>query len=154
MAPAFDKSDEFAIDKPASVVCPKLDAHNKCWIHDRLAKAGFKGCVTYDCLGAGQRVVQELFPGQSWRADPDLLPEMWQALTALRGLHELIQMLDVAARLPLSAEERRTLEGLQGELEPAGGWTRQTLADVDAGPVRKQAGAFLRSLGRHRALLE
>ena len=148
VAPAFDKSDEFAIDKPAGVACSKLDAANRCWIHDRLDKAGFHGCVIYDCLGAGQRVVQELYAGRSWREDPDLLPEMWQALGALRGVHELILILTEAAKAPLSPDERRTLEGLQAELDPAEGWTAETVVDV-AGPVSARARAFLTSLRRH-----
>ena len=148
MAPAFDRSDEFAIDKPARAACPNLGAGDLCRIHDRLEKAGFHGCVIYDCLGAGQRVVQELYAGRSWREDPDLLPEMWQALTALRSVHELILLLGAAAKAPLSAEERWTLAALQAELEPAGGWTTDTLAAV-AGPAPERVHAFLRSLRRH-----
>ena len=148
MAPAFDRSEEFAIDKPACVACPNLGADDLCRIHGRLEKAGFHGCVIYDCLGAGQRVVQEMFAGRSWREDPDLLPEMWQALTALRGVHELILLLGAAAKAPLSPDERRTLEALQVELEPAGGWTPDTLTAL-AGPTAGRVRAFLPSLRRH-----
>ena len=149
MAPAFDRSDEFAIDKPACVTCPKLDADDCCSIHYRLDKAGFRGCVIYDCLGAGQRVVQELYAGRSWRSDPDLLPEMWTALTALRGVHELILLLATAAKAPLSEEERRMLEGLQGELEPADGWTTESLSAFVGGPGPARVRRFLTSLRRH-----
>ena len=151
MAPAFDRSDEFAIDKPACVACPKLDADDCCSIHYRLEKAGFHGCVIYDCLGAGQRVVQELYAGRSWRADPDLLPEMWTALTALRGVHELILLLATAAKAPLSAEEQRALEALRAELEPADGWAPEGLTVFAAGPIPGRAREFLRSLRRHFA---
>lgn len=147
-APAFDRSEEFAIDKPACVACPNLDAKLLCRIHDRLDRAGFHGCVIYDCLGAGQRVVQELFPGRSWREEPELLPEMWRALTVLRGLHELILLLGTAARAPLAPAERRTLEDLQRELDPPGGWTAADLvARADA--LSDRARDFLRSLSRH-----
>jgi len=148
VAPAFDRSEEFAIDKPACVACPNLDAGDRCRLHDRLEKAGFHGCVIYDCLGAGQRVVQELFAGRSWREDPDLLPEMWRALTALRGVHELILLLGAASKAPLSADERRTLEALQAELDPVGGWTTEALA-ATAGPASERARGFLRTLRRH-----
>jgi hypothetical protein len=148
VAPAFDRSEEFAIDKPASVVCPNLDGRGGCRIHDRLQRAGFSGCVTYDCLGAGQRVVQELYAGRSWREEPELLPEMWRTLNLLRGIHELIQLMGEAARLPLSADELDTLSGLEAELEPLGGWTIGDL-DAKAGAVSERARSFLRSLGRH-----
>ncbi len=148
MAPAFDRSDEFAIDKPACVACPNLDGADRCRVHDRLEKAGFHGCVIYDCLGAGQRVVQELYAGRPWREEPDLLPEMWRALTALRGVHELILLLDTAAKAPLSADERQGLDALQAELDPPDGWTPETLAAA-AGSLSERTRAFLLSLRRH-----
>lgn len=148
VAPAFDRSDEFAIDKPACVACPNLDGGDRCRIHDRLQKAGFGGCVIYDCLGAGQRVVQELYAGRSWKDEPDLLPEMWTSLTALRGVHEQIQLLAMAAKAPLPPDERRILQALQAELEPADGWTPESLVFV-AGPLSERVRAFLRTLRRH-----
>jgi hypothetical protein len=126
------------------VACPNLEGALRCGIHDRLERAGFRGCVIYDCLGAGQRVVQELFPGRSWRQEPELLPEMWQALNALRGVHELILLLATAAKAPLDHAERRALEALQAELDPADGWTMQALAE--AGALCDRARGFLQSL--------
>jgi hypothetical protein len=149
VAPAFDKSDEFALDKPACTACPNLDEDDICMVHNRLEKAGFRGCVLYDCLGAGQRVVQELYPGRSWREEPELLDEMWSALTALRGVHELILLLATAAKAPLSGEERRMLEALQAELEPAGGWTAVGVQAFATGPTPRSVSAFLRSLRAH-----
>jgi hypothetical protein len=148
VAPAFDRSDEFAVDKPACAPCPNLDTDDSCKIHHRLERAGFHGCVIYDCLGAGQRVVQELFPGRSWRQEPELLPEMWQALTALRGVHELILLLATAAKAPLPDEARRKLEALQAELEPAGGWTVEGLTEK-AVPLSDRTRGFLMSLRRN-----
>ena len=150
VAPAFDRSEEFAVDKPACVACPNLDADDICQIHHRLERAGFHGCVIYDCLGAGQRVVQELFPGRSWREEPDLLPEMWRALTALRGVHELILLLDTAAKAPLPDEARSALVALRTELDPPAGWTVAEL-DARAGPLTERARAFLASLRRYFA---
>lgn len=105
--------------------------------------------MIYDCLGAGQRVVQEFYPGRSWREEPELLDEMWRALTALRGVHELILLLGEAAKLPLSAQERGTLERLLGELEPAEGWTVATLERPSPDPLAREVGEFLHSLRRH-----
>jgi len=149
VAPTFDRSDEFALDKPACTACPNLDADDICLVHNRLEKAGFRGCELYDCLGAGQRVVQELYPGRSWREEPELLDEMWSALTALRGVHELVLLLATAAKAPLSEDERATLEALQAELEPAGGWTVEGLQAFTKGPTPRRVGAFLRSLRAH-----
>ena len=105
--------------------------------------------MLYDCLGAGQRVVQELYPGRSWREDPELLDEMWRALTALRSVHELILLLTEAAKLPLSTDERGTLDRLMKELEPAEGWSVEVLEDFGAGPSPREMRGFLASLRHH-----
>ncbi len=105
--------------------------------------------MLYDCLGAGQSVVQDLYAGRSWRAEPELLPEMWDALVGLRRVHELILLLATAAKAPLPLTERRALEALQLELEPSEGWTPETLAAFLAGPVPAQVLDFLKSLRRH-----
>ena len=149
MAPAFDRSDEFAVDKAACTACPNLDLADRCRIHDRLEPEGFRGCVLYDCLGAGQRVVQEVFAGASWREDPSLLPAMGRALVALRGVHEQILLLNEAAKAPLSGDERCELEVLAAALEPAEGWTAPDLETFAAGPVPGRVRNFLRSLRRH-----
>ncbi len=148
MAPAFDCSEQFAFDKPACAACPNLDPDDRCRIHDRLEPEGFGGCVLFDCLGAGQRVVQQLYPGRSWREEPELLPQMWQALTALRAVHEQILFLQAAGKLPLSEDERGTLDALLAEMEPDGGWTPEGLA-VSGVAARQRAAVFLRSLRRH-----
>ncbi|HEY5410637.1 MAG TPA: hypothetical protein VIJ94_07910 [Caulobacteraceae bacterium] len=149
MTPAFDCSDEFAIDKPACTACPNLDGADLCRIHDRLEPAGFKGCVLYDCLGAGQRVVQEVFAGASWRQDPSLLPAMGRALVALRGVHELIQLLQEAAKAPLTDGERLQLEAFGAALEPAGGWSEENLEAFAQGPAPGRVRSFLKSLRWH-----
>jgi hypothetical protein len=45
VAPAFTRSSEFAIDKPAGMPCPNLADDHGCSIHDRLPEAGFSGCA-------------------------------------------------------------------------------------------------------------
>ncbi len=148
MAPAFDRSEEFALDKPACAACPNLGADDRCQIHDRLEPEGFRGCVLYDCLGAGQRVVQELYAGRSWREEPEVLPQMWQAVTVLRGVHEMILLLRQAEKLPLPADDRSALDSILRDLEPVVGWTPDGLAHSGA-VASARAGDFLRSLRRH-----
>jgi len=85
----FERSDEFAIDKPRGQPCPNLSADNVCTIHDRLTEEGFPGCVAWTCYGAGQRV-QAMYPGRTWRDDPDLAEEMYDHMMLVRVIHRLI----------------------------------------------------------------
>jgi len=115
VALAFDKSALFAFDKAAGEPCRHLDGQGGCAIHAARAARGFRGCMAYDCLGAGQRVTQAMFRGRSWRDDPALLAPMVRAFLAVERAHRLLQLLSEAARLPLTpADERR-----RGELEVA-----------------------------------
>lgn len=143
---AFDSSDQFAIDKPAGVPCPNLTGQGRCKIHASLAEHGFPGCVSYDCMGAGQHVVQGVFGGRSWQTEPALMKPMFEAFRVMRRVHENLQLLDAARRLPLSEAEARRCAELELAHAPAQGWTPARLKEFEAGPVPGAFRAFLHSL--------
>ncbi|KEP69944.1 hypothetical protein DL1_20880 [Thioclava dalianensis] len=105
---AFDKGEDFAFDKNPCEPCRNLSGH-KCSIHDRLTQEGFPGCVAYDCLGSGNRVIQEVFGGQSWQDEPRLTPVMMEAFSAMREVHKRIDLLRAAEFLSLEpgADQKR-----------------------------------------------
>jgi hypothetical protein len=143
---AFDRGPLFALSKPAGVPCPHLSSQARCGIHPQRAARGFAGCASYDCLGAGQRVTQELFRGRSWQDQPHLLTDMLDAFRVMRQVHESLRLLRSAAKLPLLARERQRLEELVRALEPVAGWSSQVLADFEQGSLADEVAAFLRSL--------
>jgi len=102
-APAFAKSSDFAIDKPAGRPCPNLGDDFRCGIHEQLEERGFRGCQVFDCFGAGQRITQETFGGRDWRSEPALAAPMFAALPIMRQLHELLWYLTEALKLPAAA---------------------------------------------------
>ncbi len=141
----FDAGEAFGFDKAGGEPCRHLAGH-ACGIHAGLAAAGFGGCVRYDCLGAGQRVVQEVFAGKSWRDDASLLEPMDAAFRAMRRLHEDYALLISAARLPLlegeEAERQRLLDLLNiGQKATAPG-----LAAFETGPLPRAVKAFIADL--------
>jgi uncharacterized protein YjbI with pentapeptide repeats len=117
VAPAFSASADFAIDKDAGQPCPNLQATFRCGIHDRLRQTGFPGCAVYDCFGAGQKVAQVTFGGRDWRHYPHLAGPMFEALTSMRQLHELLWYLTEALHLesaaPMHPELRLALEATE-----------------------------------------
>jgi hypothetical protein len=150
VALAFDRSHLFAFDKAAGEVCPNLDSCGRCRIHAAKARAGFAGCVDYDCLGAGQRVTQEVFGGgHSWREHPELLAPMLSAFALLRRIHELLLLLREAQKLPLSAKERKILLAFEEALDPPAGWSVTSLGTVPLEAMAAEVRAFLMSLRRH-----
>src|SRR5664280_3107882 len=79
VAPAFAVSADFAISKPAGRPCPNLQPDFRCGIHPRLREMGFRGCVAYDCFGAGQRVTQTTLTGSDWRTRPETARRVFAA---------------------------------------------------------------------------
>jgi hypothetical protein len=149
VGPAFAASADFAIDKPARTPCPHLGRgdgsssaplrlpDHACGIHDRLRERGFPGCVVFDCFGAGQQVVQVTFGGSARRT-----PAMFAALDVLRPLHEVLALLDEAARSPAGDDAR----DLRARVEEMVARDAGALADVDVGAVRREAGALFDEL--------
>lgn len=141
----FDAGAAFGFDKAGGEPCRHLSGHT-CDIHANLGAHGFAGCVRFDCLGAGQRVVQEVFGGQSWRDDASLLAPMEQAFRAMRRLHEDYGLLNTAARLPLTEPEQTRRHGLLSALAIATPQTLESLSAYETGPLPRAVQSFLTSL--------
>ncbi len=123
----FDKGEQFAHDKPAGTPCLHLNEDRTCKIYADLGDQGYKGCVQFDCLGAGQRVTQDMFDGQSWQENPALLPQMSEAFRLLRDVHERLSYLNTCMSLPLSRHSKGLAAALQAEHEKFGKMTAEIL---------------------------
>jgi hypothetical protein len=139
VALAFDRSGLFAFDKPAGKPCANLSSRGRCTVHARREASGLAGCVMFDCLGAGQRVTQ-MFAGRSWRDGAEVAREMFDAFSAMRGLHALLLLVREAEKLPLpphmadvrSALERRLQEDAESPASLAAFQRRGRRRDVMA----------------------
>lgn len=146
MALAFDQGQMFAFDKAAGEACRHLSRDFRCAIHAQLPQAGCRGCGQYDCLGAGQRVVNEVFAGQNWRDNPALKAPMIAAFARMRQMHELLSLLEVAARLPLSPDQRTRCQGLQGRLTQNRTLSIDALRAFEQGSLGGDVARFMKSL--------
>jgi len=147
VSPAFARSSEFAIDKPAGVPCPNLADH-RCSIHDRLRAEGFSGCTAYDCFGAGQRLAQVTFGGRDWRTHHEVAAPIMAALPVLRALHELLWYLGDALAWPSSEPMTAALGSVIGQVEEAAAAPAGAILDVDVDGVRTLAAPLLREASR------
>ena len=143
VVPAFTRSADFAIDKPAGTPCPNVRADFGCGIHTDLRGRGFTGCTVYDCFGAGQQVAQISFGGRDWRAHPELREPMFAVFPVMRHLHELLWYLTAARALPAARD-------LHAELDHAIDATRAltnadpaTLVELDVEAHRQQLNTLL-----------
>ena len=110
----FAKSADFAVDKEAGTPCSNLQSDFRCGIHKNLRNEGFRGCVGYECFGAGQKVSQVTYNGIDWRDDPSLAKEMFEVFPIMQQLHEMLCYLNEAIGLeeaqPISKELKTAFE--------------------------------------------
>ena len=142
----FDEGESFGFDKPANAVCRYLGHDFCCRVHGELWARGQAGCAVYDCLGAGQRITQELFAGVSWQREPAMRSAMFEAFRRLKRVHELRLLLHEAERLPLSPGRIRERARFLALLEPTPGLSRQSLAALPLSELETAIGAWLRDL--------
>ena len=120
----FARSADFAIDKPAGTPCMHLRADFRCGIHSQLGEHGFRGCLAYDCFGAGQRTTRDA------GGDPAVF-------ATLRILHELLWYLDEA----LDRAPSEALQDAYARTEALAAEAR----DVDAVAQRSLVAPLLRA---------
>lgn len=148
----FEEDEDFAILKEVDTPCPNLSASCfDCSIHTDLKPRGFGGCVAYSCAGAGQRVTQDLFDGETWRDDPDLLEHMTHALRVLRPIHEALTILQEASKLPLPDDVRQALLAKMAALCPEDPKSIWAFEDTEVQDALHDVPDFVRSLAPYVA---
>ncbi|GAB2769019.1 pentapeptide repeat-containing protein [Terrabacter koreensis] len=151
----FARSADFPVDKAGGDPCRNLLADHRCGIHDRLLEGGWRGCVTFDCFGAGQQVSQVTFGGVSWREAPTTAPTMYAVLPVVRQLHEMLAHLLEAVALGPDPDTAAALDGLVDEVGAATAADADTLLAIDLVALRGRVGDLLRTVSatvreRHR----
>ncbi len=145
VAPALVRSPEFALSKRAHAPCPNLAADFRCAIHPQLRQAGFAGCVSYDCKGAGQHVTQALFGGRSW-SDLDEPAAMFDAFMQARDLFEQLCLLETALTLEASPAIQARLRARTARVRSLATGTLPELMGVDLAREREATRELLRGL--------
>lgn len=148
----FARSADFPVDKAGGEPCRNLLADHRCGIHERLASEGWRGCVTFDCFGAGQQVSQVTFGGVSWREAPGTAPTMYAVLPVMRQLHEMLVHLHDALVLEPEGPLRDGVTAALAEVDAATAGSPEQVLAVDLVALRSRVGELLRDVSaRERA---
>lgn len=145
----FDASDAFAYDKAGDESCRHLNDAFRCNIHDARIENGFSGCLVFECHGAGQRVTQETFKGQTWKNDPALMAPMGRAIRKMRQLHEFLNLLSTALLLDLPEKIEADIQTLIQEICPDTPFTPETLEHLDVVNLELRIQKTLQALRAH-----
>ncbi|UJW30898.1 pentapeptide repeat-containing protein [Saccharothrix sp. AJ9571] len=143
VAPAFAKSADFAMDKPAGRACVNLREDFRCGVHTELRPRGMPGCTVYDCFGAGQKVSQITFGGRDWRRAPETAKLMFEVFPVMRHLHELLYYLTEALDLPQAHSVHKGLSELRERIDLRTKEDPAELREMDVDGLRGEANALL-----------
>lgn len=92
----FAKADGFPHDKAAGNPCTKLLTDYRCKIHSQLKELKMKGCIGYDCFGAGQQVTQVIYHEKTWQDLPKKAPEIFKVFNTVFQLYQMRHFLTEA----------------------------------------------------------
>lgn len=147
----YRRSADFPESKPADRPCRHLgdrESPYRCRVHDDLAEAGWRGCLAFDCAGAGPHAVTATYGGLGgWERAP--AAERNAVFRAVLPVFEVASYLAEAASL-VAEQGRAPHPGLRAELAAATEVVEATaaraagvLATYDAAPLRALAAPLL-----------
>lgn len=89
----FSKMDGFPEDKIAGKPCVNLQYDFRCKIHAELKKRRMKGCLDYDCFGAGQKVTQTIYNNSNWRTEHNKSQQIFDVFLVAFQVHQILYFL-------------------------------------------------------------
>ncbi|WP_281889495.1 pentapeptide repeat-containing protein [Paenibacillus sp. YYML68] len=139
----YGKSADFPINKDAGDPCRHLCSNNSCAIHNRLRVEGFRGCVSYECFGAGQKVSQLIFHNKDWREDVDHANEMFAVFPIVQQLHEMLYYLKQALALRETTSIKLSLQKIYEETVELTIKRPKEILEIDLAAHRSKVNALL-----------
>ena len=139
----FSKTEGFPQNKEARKPCLNLEGDFRCKVHDKLDIKGLKGCMAYECLGAGQKVAQVTYKGDSWRKNEKKSKEMFDVFTIMIQLHEMMWYLSEAFRIQRNDDEKRKVELMLEEIDKLTRLDAKSILDLNIEQYRKRVNKLL-----------
>jgi uncharacterized protein YjbI with pentapeptide repeats len=139
----FSATEGFPVNKDAGKPCINLQNDFCCSVHVNLEKKGLKGCIAYDCLGAGQKVAQVTYGGRDWKQAPESAKQMFEAFIIMRQLHEMLWYLTEALSLQSEHDMKEKINLKINEIEDLTNLTANSLMKLDLTTIRVGVNALL-----------
>ncbi|WP_071396514.1 pentapeptide repeat-containing protein [Bacillus tuaregi] len=139
----YGKSSDFPFNKAGGEPCRNLCSNNLCSIHDKLRDKGFRGCVSYECFGAGQHVSQSIYNGKDWREDFEHAEEMFAVFPLVQQLHEMLWYLKQALALKETQSFQSSLQKIYDETFELTVKKPKEILEIDIPSHRSKVNALL-----------
>lgn len=138
----FSKTDGFPHDKVAGKPCMNLLDDFRCSIHNQLAQKKMKGCMAYDCFGAGQKVTQIIYHNESWHDHK----EMFDVYFIVYQLHQMLWYLNEAYHLSVNKAVQASITSLIHQCDVITHSTPNAVKHFDLDQFRKQVNVILKDI--------
>ncbi|MEG2788678.1 MAG: pentapeptide repeat-containing protein [Romboutsia sp.] len=140
----FSACDGFPNDKESGKPCINLKSDFSCSVHNELRKKGLKGCTSYDCFGAGQKVAQSTYIGCDWRESPELSKQMFDVFLLMRQLHEMMWYLTDALTFVTNNTIKDELKLMIQETIKLTNLDAKLILDIDVEMHRRKVNSILK----------
>ncbi len=150
----FSTFDGFPADKDAGTPCINLNPDFTCSVHNNLKKKGLKGCIAYDCIGAGQKTAQAACKGSNWMRQPQIRTKMFEAFLVMSQLHEMLWFLVQALFLQNDINLKAEINLLLDETEQLTMLDIDSLSALNVPDHRYKINKLLRIISEHVRLRE
>lgn len=140
------KTDGFPENKAAGVPCKHLATDFRCDIHSALASKNMRGCLAYDCFGAGQKVTQECYPDGDWKTHPEKSSEVFQVFSFLFQFHQMEWYLLESLSLTADGRIKADIEALISENEEMTGRSPDEILHLDIAAYRAKVNQILKQV--------
>jgi uncharacterized protein YjbI with pentapeptide repeats len=143
VALCFSASEGFPADKDAGHPCVNLQPDFRCLVYKSLGERGLKGCLAFDCFGAGQKVAAVTFGGHDWRNAPESAKQIFGVFLIMRQLHELLWYLAEALTLQPACSIHGALSSMLDETERLTYLSPEALMGLDVAAHRAGVNTLL-----------
>lgn len=139
----FSATEGFPVNKDAGKPCVNLQTDFSCRVHKNLMKKGLKGCIAYDCFGAGQKVAQITYGGQDWMEKKETSKEMFDVFIIMRQLHEMLWYLTEACTIQSDNSIKAEINSMIDKIESLTNLKADSLIKIDIIATRIGVNALL-----------
>ncbi len=140
------KTDGFPANKEAGIPCAYLDSDNGCNIHSKLSEKNYKGCIAYDCFGAGQRATQLCLTDGTWRTNPKQADMIFETFMIVFQLHQMLWYLVEAFQLTSDNKLKSTIDELIQENEQITEMLSENCSKTDLSAYRLKVNTVLKQI--------
>lgn len=142
----FSKIDGFPENKKAGKPCIKLQNDYYCKIYLELEKHNMKGCIGYDCFGAGQHVTQVIYKGETWQTLPDQSEEIFHVFLIIFQLFQIRYFLEESKIIIPAKELWSDIQKMINENKALCNYTPESILNIDIESYRNKVNIILKKV--------